>query len=89
MARTADDIRADLQALTAELEPVEAKATDLYARRLALYVEARGLDPKPTVKQLAEWAHSTEGAVHQVLGKHQRAQRGDPRRSYGSKTATG
>lgn len=89
MPRTADDIRSDLQTLASELEVVEARAAVLYARRLELYVEARALDPQPTVKQLAEWAHSTEGAVHMVLGKHQRAQRGDPRRTYGAKTPTG
>lgn len=81
--RTADDLRADLEALAAELEPKEADLARLYGRRAQLYVEARGLDPRPTARQLAEWAHSTEGAVNQVLRKAQRAAEGQPRRTYG------
>jgi hypothetical protein len=87
MPRTADAIKADLQALAAEVTPAEAAVQALYARRLALYIEAQGLDPKPTRRQLAEWAGSTEGAVHQVLRKANAAAEGRPRRTYG-KVAT-
>lgn len=88
MTRTAEEIHAELSALADELEPAEANLAALYARRVELYVEARTLDPKPTVRQLAEWARSTEGAVNQVLGKHARAQDGRPRRRYGGAPAT-
>lgn len=81
--RTAAHVQADLQALATELEPKEADLARLYERRARLYVEARGLDPRPTAKELAEWAHSTEGAVNQVLRKAQRAAEGQPRRTYG------
>lgn len=85
--RTPEAIRADLQAVAAALDPAEAEVARLYERRLALWVEARALpaDQRPTVATLAEWTstatrRTSEAAVNQVLGKFNRAQRGDARR---------
>lgn len=84
MARTAEQIKAELQRLAAELTPLEADVAARYERRASLYVEARALAVgRPTARQLAEWARSSEGAVNQVLRKAQRAAEGQPRRTYG------
>lgn len=84
MPRNAEQIKAELRGLAAQLVPVEASLAELYERRAELYVEARALDAgRPTARELAEWAGSSEGAVNQVLRKAQRAAVGQPRRTYG------
>lgn len=86
--RPAEAIQADLQAVAAALDPAEAEVASLYARRLALWVEATALPAgtRPTAATLAAWTSTTtrtttEGAVNQVLRKWRRAEAGEARRA--------
>jgi hypothetical protein len=67
--RTAEDVLAELAQL-AEGIALDAQALDAkYARRLAVYQEARALDPPLTFGRVAAAAGVTEVAVIQSLRK--------------------
>lgn len=68
-ARTADQVLADLAAIRAEMAPIEDKRTELYARRLAVFAEARRLTPPVTQLALADAAGISEVAVINQLKK--------------------
>jgi transcription initiation factor TFIIIB Brf1 subunit/transcription initiation factor TFIIB len=74
MPRDRDALLAELGQVAAELEVAEAERTELYAKRLAIYQEARALDPPVTQRELAERAKVTEVAVIQALRKAARQQ---------------
>lgn len=68
-ARTAEDVLAELAEL-AEGIALDSQALDAkYARRLAVYQEARALDPPLTFGKVAAAAGVTEVAVIQSLRK--------------------
>lgn len=72
--RSRDTLLTELEAVAAELEQAESERTDLYAKRLAIYQEARALQPPVTQRELAERAKVTEVAVIQALRKAARQQ---------------
>jgi hypothetical protein len=62
-------VTADLVDVSAELAATLANAEALYARRLGLFKEGRGLAPPITQRALASLAGTTEEAVTQALRK--------------------
>lgn len=67
-----DAIKAELGQVADELATVNATSTELYARRLALLLAGRALQPPITQRELAAAAGVSEEAVIQVLRKAQR-----------------
>lgn len=63
-----EQILAELRGTTVQLDQLR----DLYGRRLALYQEARALDPPILMEQLAAAAGVTEVAITAALAKERR-----------------
>lgn len=68
-----EQILADLAAVASTLSQVEATRTSLYARRLALWQQARNLVPPITQRELAATSGVTEPLVIQNLRKARNA----------------
>jgi hypothetical protein len=80
MTTPTDDDRAallaELDEVTDELDQVEERRANLYARRTGIFQRARALSPPITQRELAEHARVTDAAVIQVLRKAARAGNG-------------
>lgn len=65
--RTADDVLADVHDVASRLRDLDAERAELFARRLALFREARALDPPVTQKALGDAAGISEvGVIAQI-----------------------
>lgn len=64
-----DELLGELSAVASRLVQVEAERDGLYARRLAIYQEARRREPPITQRALAERAGVSEPSVIQALRK--------------------
>lgn len=64
----------ELRRVATELRKVNARAEELYARRLELFLDARYLDPPMTYKELAEAAGCAPVAVSVALHKQRHTQ---------------
>ena len=68
--RIAQDVIEDVVAVTTVIGECGACLDDAYARRLALFLEGRDMDPPITNRALAVAAGVTEVAIIQACRKH-------------------